>query len=156
MSRLPGDLVGYSKSSLTSVGRLPLVPDPYESRTCQVIFTFFTSVSNITLTYSSDVLLQRTQLKYCIVHSVAMYIPYQNPYCNNVHTYAGIINILVVHYNRANILSVYNKTVHILADFVLEHCAYSSETHTYIFEQNTYSSCVHTYCTACFLAEHIF
>ncbi len=28
--------MGYSKSSLTSVGEQPLVEDPYEKRTCQV------------------------------------------------------------------------------------------------------------------------
>jgi len=35
-TRLPGDLVGYSLSTLTSVGANPLTEDPYEQRTCKV------------------------------------------------------------------------------------------------------------------------
>jgi len=34
--KLKGDSVGYSLSTITSVGLHPLVPDPYEQRTCKV------------------------------------------------------------------------------------------------------------------------
>jgi hypothetical protein len=43
--------VGYSKSSLTSVGEQPLVEDPYEKRTCQVRIWISITGENVFLKY---------------------------------------------------------------------------------------------------------